>query len=47
VRRALAQQRAANVANGLLNLGVQRAQIRAAAGNGDARRVDIALQPAR
>jgi outer membrane protein OmpA-like peptidoglycan-associated protein len=46
-RRALAQQRATNVANGLLNLGVQRDQVRAAAGTADARRVDIALQPAR
>jgi hypothetical protein len=46
-RRALAQQRANNVANGLLNLGVQREQIRAGAGNADAGRVDIALQPAR
>ena len=46
-RRALAQQRANNVANGLLNLGVQRAQIRAGAGPADVGRVDIALQPAR
>lgn len=46
-RRALAQQRANNVANGLLNLGVQRDQIRAGAGNADAGRVDIALQPKR
>jgi outer membrane protein OmpA-like peptidoglycan-associated protein len=48
-RRALAQQRAANIANGLLNLGVQRDQIRAGAGNAtvDAARVDIALTPAR
>jgi len=46
-RRALAQQRANNVANGLLNLGVQRHQVRVAAGNADASRVDIALQPAR
>jgi outer membrane protein OmpA-like peptidoglycan-associated protein len=46
-RRALAQQRANNVANGLLNLGVQRDQIRASAGNADAGRVDIAIQPAR
>lgn len=46
-RRALAQQRANNVANGLLNLGVQREQIRAGTGNADAGRVDIALQPAR
>lgn len=46
-RRALAQQRATNIANGLLNLGVQRQQIRAGAGNGDASRVDIALTPAR
>jgi outer membrane protein OmpA-like peptidoglycan-associated protein len=45
-RRALAQQRATNIANGLLNLGVQREQIRAGAGNGDAARVDIALTPA-
>lgn len=46
-RRSLAQQRANNVANGLLNLGVQRDQIRAGAGAGDASRVDIAIQPAR
>ncbi|MFO0988985.1 MAG: OmpA family protein [Alphaproteobacteria bacterium] len=46
-RRALAQQRAVNVANGLLNLGVTRDQVRAGAGNGDASRVDIAIQPAR
>ncbi|HEY7610937.1 MAG TPA: OmpA family protein [Alphaproteobacteria bacterium] len=48
-RRALAQQRATNIANGLLNLGVQRDQIRAVADNGrvDAARVDIALTPRR
>jgi len=46
-RRALAQQRATNIANGLLNLGVQRDQIRAGAGAGDAARVDIALTPKR
>jgi outer membrane protein OmpA-like peptidoglycan-associated protein len=46
-RRALAQHRANNVANGLLNLGVQRDKIRAGAGAADAGRVDIALQPAR
>ena len=46
-RRTLAQQRATNIANGLFNLGVQRDQIRSGAGNADAARVDIALQPAR
>lgn len=46
-RRALAQRRANNIANGLLNLGVQRDQIRAGAGNADAGRVDIAIRPAR
>jgi outer membrane protein OmpA-like peptidoglycan-associated protein len=46
-RRALAQQRAGNVANGLLNLGVPRDRIRAGAGGADAGRVDIAIQPAR
>lgn len=46
-RRALAQRRASNVTNGLLNLGVQRGQIRAGTGGADAGRVDIALQPGR
>jgi outer membrane protein OmpA-like peptidoglycan-associated protein len=46
-RRALAQQRANNVVNGLLNLGVPRDQVRASAGAADAARVDIAIQPAR
>jgi outer membrane protein OmpA-like peptidoglycan-associated protein len=48
-RSALASQRATAVANGLLNLGVDRANIRAgtSAGRIDAARVDIALQPAR
>lgn len=46
-RRALAQRRANNVTNGLLNLGVQRGQIRTGTGGADAGRVDIALQPAR
>lgn len=47
VRRALAQRRANNVTNGLLNLGVARAQIRTGTGGADAGRVDIALQRAR
>ncbi|MGH7006251.1 MAG: OmpA family protein, partial [Alphaproteobacteria bacterium] len=48
-RQTLASQRAAAVANGLLNLGVQRENIRAGTSNGrvDASRVDIALQGAR
>jgi outer membrane protein OmpA-like peptidoglycan-associated protein len=46
-RRELALQRANNVSTGLLSLGVLRDQIRTSAGNGDASRVDIALQPAR
>lgn len=48
-RKALAEQRANAVANGLLNLGVDRANIRVgtSAGRVDAARVDIALQPAR
>jgi hypothetical protein len=48
-RKALAEQRAVAVANGLLNLGVERANIRVGTSGGrvDAARVDIALQPAR
>jgi outer membrane protein OmpA-like peptidoglycan-associated protein len=48
-RKALAEQRALAVANGLLNLGVDRANIRVGTSGGrvDAARVDIALQPAR
>lgn len=48
-RQALATQRATAVANGLLNLGVERGNIRVGTSNGrvDAARVDIALQGAR
>jgi outer membrane protein OmpA-like peptidoglycan-associated protein len=48
-RKALAAQRANAVANGLLNLGVDRANIRVGTSDGkvDAARVDIALRPAR
>jgi outer membrane protein OmpA-like peptidoglycan-associated protein len=44
-RKQLAQQRATAVANGLLNLGVDRSKIRVGTDNGavDAPRVDIAL----
>jgi outer membrane protein OmpA-like peptidoglycan-associated protein len=48
-RRANAQARANAIVNGLINLGVDRAQIRAGAGDGrvDASRVDITLAGAR
>lgn len=48
-RQALAQQRATAILNGLLNLGVERANIRVGTSGGrvDAARVDIALQGAR
>lgn len=46
-RRALATRRATSVANGLLNLGVERGNIRVGPGNADAMRVDIGLVLAR
>ncbi|MCW5771488.1 MAG: OmpA family protein [Rhodospirillaceae bacterium] len=42
-RKALATRRATTVANGLLNLGVERDKIRVGPGAGDASRVDLAL----
>lgn len=48
-RRALAMQRATAIANGLMNLGVDRGNIRTGTSDAkvDAARVDIALRPAR
>lgn len=48
-RRANAQARTNTIVNGLINLGVDRAQIRAGVGDGrvDASRVDLALTGAR
>lgn len=48
-RQALAQQRATAILNGLLNLGIDRANIRVGTSGGrvDAARVDVALQAAR
>jgi len=48
-RKALAGQRATAVANGLINLGVERSKIRVGTSDGrvDAARVDIALQGTR
>ena len=48
-RRALALQRATAIANGLMNLGVDRGNIRTGTSDAkvDAARVDIALRPAR